>query len=81
MALASGVSFHLDSGSFPVAYPARADACVRWGDDYQLLFTAPLDAALPVPATQIGLVDTRGFEPLWIDGRAPEGDWLGYQHD
>lgn len=80
MAAASGVSFHLDSRSFPVADSARAKACVRWGDDYQLLFTAPAEVQLPVDATQIGLVDTRGFEPLWIDGRAPDGDWLGYQH-
>lgn len=80
MARASAVSFHLDSGSFPVADPARAQACVRWGDDYQLLFTAPPGTQLPVAASQIGLVDTGGFEPLWIDGRAPDGDRLGYQH-
>lgn len=80
MARASGTSFHLDSRSFPVADPTRANACVRWGDDYQLLFTAPPATALPVPATQIGLVDAQTRAPLWVDGKIPEDDWLGYQH-
>ena len=38
----------------PVADAARREECLRWGDDYQLLFTAPADAALPVAATRIG---------------------------
>lgn len=80
MARASGTSFHLDSRSFPVADPARANACVRWGDDYQLLFTAAPGTALPIPATQIGLVDPQARAALWVDGVAPEDDWLGYQH-
>ena len=80
MARASGTSFHLDSRSFPVADRARADACVRWGDDYQLLFTAPPATALPVPATQIGMVDAQTRAPLWVDGKIPEDDRLGYRH-
>lgn len=79
MARASGTSLHLDSSRFPVADPARSDECVRWGDDYQLLFTAPPGTALPVPATQIGLVDAQTRASLWID-RKPEDDCLGYQH-
>lgn len=80
MAQVSRVRFHLDSDSFPVADPARADACVRWGDDYQLLFTARPNERLPIPATRIGLVEENGPEALLIDGRAPEGDRLGYLH-
>ncbi len=80
MARASGTSFHLDSRSFPVADPARADACARWGDDYQLLFTAPPATAIPVTATRIGLVKGRNDAPLWIDGKRPEDERLGYQH-
>ena len=80
MAIASGTSFHLDSSSFPVADPARADACVRWGDDYQLLFTAPQDTRLPVPATQIGLVGPEDGAALRLDGAIPADGDLGYQH-
>lgn len=80
MARASGTSFHLDSRSFPVADPACADACVRWGDDYQLLFTAPPGTPLPVSATQIGLVDVKDRAALRIDGAIPGNDWLGFQH-
>jgi len=80
MARASCTSFHLDSRSFAVADPMRANACVRWGDDYQLLFTAPPETVVPVPATRIGLVDTKDRAPLWVDGDIPDGDWLGFQH-
>lgn len=81
MARASRVSFRLDSTAFPVADPARRDQCVRWGDDYQLLFTAPPSAVLPVTATRIGTVQPHDGAPLWVDGRTltPQ-DWIGYQH-
>ena len=75
------VAFELDSTAIPVADPARFDECIRWGDDYQLLFTAPPEAPLPVPATRIGTVTSADFAPLWLDDRilTPE-DGLGYQH-
>lgn len=81
MARASGVSFRLDSRTFPVADPARSHSCVRWGDDYQLLFTTPAPVEPPVAATRIGIVAPRGSAALWLDAVAlrPE-DGLGYTH-
>lgn len=81
MARASGTGFALESGNFPVADGARRDECVRWGDDYQLLFTTSPQRALPVPATRIGTVEAQGAPALRVDGAAlsPE-DGLGYQH-
>ena len=84
MARASGVAIDIASGAVPIATPEerRSDA-LRWGDDYQLLFTAPADASLPVEAWPIGKVGTLSAEahPLLIDGE-PAGDTegLGYQH-
>lgn len=80
MASASGVRFAVDSAVVPVASPDRRDECLRWGDDYQLLFTAPPHTALPIPAHQIGKVG-EGPTPLLLDGieiADPAG--LGYQH-
>ncbi len=82
MASASGrVAFELQSAAIPVAAPSRFDECIRWGDDYQLLFTAPADLDLPVVATRIGSVVTADHAELRLDGEAltPE-DGLGYQH-
>ena len=81
MAEASGVTITLDPGAIPVADPARRDACLRWGDDYELLFTAPAAACLPVPATCIGQVAARSAAPL-ILGETPISapDNLGYRH-
>lgn len=82
MAIASGATIALDSAAIPIALPEhrRAEA-LRWGDDYQLLFSASADAALPVPATRIGSVEPQGEHPLLIDGAPPaSGDQLGYQH-
>lgn len=82
MARASGVTFAITSADVPIATPEsrRADA-LRWGDDYQLLFTAPEDAGLPIPAQCIGKVIARATAPLLLDGNAlSETDGLGYQH-
>ncbi|MBX7501845.1 thiamine-phosphate kinase [Qipengyuania sp. YG27] len=78
---ASRCTIELERDSIPVADPARADDCIRWGDDYQLLFTAPVDAPLPVPSACIGRVAEDGGHELWIDNEivTPE-DGLGYQH-
>ncbi|MBV7264698.1 thiamine-phosphate kinase [Erythrobacter sp. WH131] len=81
MAKASNTSIAIEASAVPVADPDRASECMRWGDDYELLFTLPSGAALPVAATMIGTVEERGRAPLLLDGNAvsdPEG--LGYQH-
>lgn len=81
MASASTATFAIESSAVPVADPARRDECLRWGDDYQLLFTANADVVLPVPAFRIGTVGHLAAAPLLIDGEAhahPAG--LGYQH-
>jgi thiamine-monophosphate kinase len=81
IATAGGVTIQLDTTAIPVADRNRLDQCVRWGDDYELLFTAPADAALPVPATRIGAVLEQRAVPL-IFGETPiqSPDNLGYCH-
>lgn len=81
MAEASGVTLALDPAAIPVADPTRLDECLRWGDDYVLLFTAPPAACLPVPAYRIGTVTARGPAPLVLGGE-PLSDpgTLGYRH-
>jgi thiamine-monophosphate kinase len=82
MANASAATFAIHSVAVPIATPhARLADAMRWGDDYELLFTAPGDALLPVKAWRIGAVQPRGNAPLLLDGEAlsgPEG--LGYMH-
>jgi thiamine-monophosphate kinase len=52
MADASGLAVTIDLGAVPVVgEPIEA---VTAGDDYELIFAAPADLALPVPATPIG---------------------------
>lgn len=81
MAEASSVTIALDPKDIPVADPTRAEACIRWGDDYELLFTAPPAAALPLSVQRIGTVTPSGAAPLLLGGEAfndPAG--LGYRH-
>ena len=80
MAQASRKCFEIDSGSIPAADPERRDECMRWGDDYQLLFTTSDGNPLPVSATRIGTV-LSGPLGLLLDGDmlTPEDD-LGYRH-
>ncbi len=81
MAEASGVTLALDSEAIPVADPEYRDACMRWGDDYELLFTAPPAAALPVPAHRIGTVTARAEAPLLLgDTALTDPARLGYRH-
>ena len=82
MAQASGVTFAIDSRAVPIAAPeTRRDDAMRWGDDYQLLFTAAPDALLPLRCSAIGHVTARGESPLEVDGVAhPTASGLGYQH-
>ena len=82
LARASGVTLALKAAAIPLAVPEdrRAEA-LRWGDDYQLLFTAPAATQLPIPAFRIGTVAAVSGAPILLDG-APlsEADGLGYQH-
>lgn len=81
MAETSGVTFAIDPAAVPVADPARRDACMRWGDDYELLFTIPPDVHLPVEAHRIGTVLHQTAAPLLL-GDVPHTNpaTLGYQH-
>ena len=81
LATASGVTLAIASEDIPLAAPEdrRAEA-LRWGDDYQLLFTAPPSVELPVTTTPIGTVE-EGEPPLLLDGLAVfASDDLGYRH-
>jgi thiamine-monophosphate kinase len=82
LAAASGVTIDIDAAAVPLAAPeSRRAEALRWGDDYQLLFTLPAREEPPVPAHRIG--ETRAFTgaPLLLDGVTPApGDRLGYQH-
>lgn len=82
LAEASGVTLTIDTTAVPLAAPEdrRSDA-LRWGEDYQLLFTLPPDAEPPLPLYMIGNVLPRGKHSLLIDGAPPERcDRLGYTH-
>lgn len=84
MAKASGTTFAIDRSAPPIALPeARRDEALRWGDDYQLLFTMRDGIEPPVPATRIGAVKAQaGDAPVVLDGtpvRSPDG--LGYSHE
>lgn len=81
MANASNATFELVSDDIPVADRSRLEECIRWGDDYQLLFTADSKADLPVDATRIGQVSGLAGGALVFGGKAllPE-DGLGYRH-
>ena len=82
MADASQVSLAIDGAAAPIAAPEerRFDA-LRWGDDYELLFTLRPGIEPPIPATRIGAVETRGFVPLFLDGEPiANSEGLGYEH-
>lgn len=80
MADASGVTIAVDRMAVPIATPeARRDEALRWGDDYQLLFTLPAGITPPCPAFRIGTVLERQGAPILLDG-APVSGRLGYEH-
>lgn len=81
LAEASECMIALDKDGVPVADRERADDCMRWGDDYQLLFTVHPDLELPVPAVRIGTISASARPALLLDGEylSPK-DGLGYQH-
>ncbi|MDE2301824.1 MAG: thiamine-phosphate kinase [Sphingomonadales bacterium] len=81
LARASGVTIAIDSAAVPLAPLAPCAAALRWGDDYQLLFTLPAGRQPPVAAFAIGRVLPQGEAPLLLDGVAPAaGERLGYEH-
>lgn len=82
LARASGVTLAIGSGSVPIATPEhRRDEALRWGDDYQLLFTMPAELDCPVSAHCIGQVRASSGKPLLLDRVAlDEADSLGYEH-
>ncbi len=83
MARASGVTFAIDSAAvpFPAALPdSRRDEAMRWGDDYELLFTLPAGISPPVAAHRIGEAHAAMQLPVIVDGAVPHGN-LGYMHD
>lgn len=90
MASASGLAVTIDLAAIPLsdAYRAYAGdtraariAAATAGDDYQLLFAAAPDTALPVPATRIGQLRS-GAGLTLTDGDTPVTlpDQLGFQH-
>ena len=82
MARASGACLSLDSTAVPLACPEpRREEALRWGDDYELLFTLPAGTAPPVAATCIGEVLEGPSGTLQLDGKPVEaGDNLGFEH-
>jgi thiamine-monophosphate kinase len=85
MALASGATFALERDAIPLAPAAaaagRAEDALRWGDDYQLLFTLPAGTMPPVAATRIGEVGSAGQFAVLLDGAPPDTSRpLGYLH-
>jgi len=80
MAGASGVTLALNSAAVPIAVPERrrADA-LRWGEDYELLFTLPPGVEPNVSAWRIGDVRQWGEVSLLLDENPPDAP-LGYEH-
>ena len=90
IATASQIGIEIDLACIPLSplyVSYRSDSresrmqAASWGDDYQLLFTAPPEAALPVPATAVGRVIAGGGLTL-KDGANPVKlpPTLGYLH-
>lgn len=82
LARASGITLAIESAAVPIATAAvRRNEALRWGDDYQLLFTAPAGATLPIPAFRIGEAIPPENAPLLLDGKSlTKTDTLGFQH-
>jgi thiamine-monophosphate kinase len=83
MGTASGVTLAIDSAAVPLAAPEqRRNEALRWGDDYQLLFTLPPSAVPPVAAYHIGTVEAWQDAPLILDGQPlVDANHLGWQHE
>ena len=83
MARASRACLALDSAAVPLACPEeRRDEALRWGDDYELLFTLPAGLVPPVAATCIGSVRDAPEGMLLLDGSAIKSTQnLGFSHE
>lgn len=83
MARASGVAMAIDGAAVPLGCPeARRAEALRWGDDYELLFTLPPGECPPIAATCVGKVlDPAPGGVLLLDGKPlnPE-EKLGFEH-
>ncbi|WP_341209739.1 thiamine-phosphate kinase [uncultured Sphingomonas sp.] len=82
MAAASALAVTIDLAAVPLA-PGVTDplAAATAGDDYELLFAAPADLPLPVPATRVGSFTPGTGLTLTQDNRLiPLPASLGYQH-
>ncbi len=81
IAEASGVTLALTSVDVPIAVPEdRRDDALRWGEDYELLFTLPAGTEPTVSAWRIGDVRQCEEGPLLLDGKTLDGP-LGYEHN
>ena len=82
MARASGLCLALGTAAVPLACPeSRRSEALRWGDDYELLFTLPPDIDPAVRATCIGTVLAGPAGTLQLDGRIIDsGENLGFEH-
>lgn len=82
LATASGVTLAIESAAVPLAAPeARRGEALRWGEDYQLLFTLPAGVEPPVKAYRIGEAVADTGAPLLLDGEPlSQADGLGYEH-
>lgn len=90
MAEASGLALAIDLAAVPLSLDVAAQpldpralrlGAATAGDDYQLLFATAPDAALPVPATRIGLFTAgSGLTLHDADGPVPLPEKLGYLH-
>ena len=56
------------------------DEALRWGDDYQLLFTLPRGIEPPLAAHRIGEVRARSDAAVLLDGAPLADTGLGYEH-
>ncbi|HEX7752376.1 MAG TPA: thiamine-phosphate kinase [Novosphingobium sp.] len=81
MANASGVTLAIERDAVPIAAPEpRRDEALRWGDDYQLLFTLPRGIEPPLAAHRIGEVRARSDAAALLDGAPLADTGLGYEH-
>ena len=81
LAEASQATLTIAGHQVPVADEKRRDDCMRWGDDYELLFTLPDGVEPSVAATCIGSVEPLGFAPLLLDDNpVVNSQGLGFQH-
>jgi thiamine-monophosphate kinase len=79
MANASALSLILDISAVPVCGDAMA--AMTAGDDYELLFAAPLSSVLPIPATCIGRFQKGQGLHLMQNGQdVPLPETLGWLH-